>query len=195
MLSCSAIVTPCSVTHQALLSIGLSWQQYWSGLPFPSLGDLPSPGTELMSPSSQVDSFPLRRLEAHESAICIPIFPSLWISFPFRSPWSTEQSPLRCIVGSRQLSILCMVLIRYICQSQFIPCSCCPFGFLYSFTSNRRSRHVVTSNHSLFTLLDHQRARSHFCFPHSRPGVEPAGEPFLMPVFEQHVSSVDFYFF
>ena len=78
--------------------------------------------------------------------------------------------------------------------SQFIPCSRYPFGFLYSFTSNRSSRHAVTSNHSLFTLLGHQRARSHFCFPPSQPGVEPAGQPFLMPVFQQHVSSVDFYF-
>ena len=33
--------------------------QYWSGLPFPSLGDLPNPGIELMSPAWQVDYLPL----------------------------------------------------------------------------------------------------------------------------------------
>ena len=33
--------TPWTVAHQALLSIGLSRQEYWSGLPFPSPGDLP----------------------------------------------------------------------------------------------------------------------------------------------------------
>ena len=32
--------------------MGLSWQEFWSGLPFPSLGDLPDAGTELESPVS-----------------------------------------------------------------------------------------------------------------------------------------------
>ena len=35
---------------QAPLSIGLSWQEYWSGLPFPTLGDLPGPGIEPVYP-------------------------------------------------------------------------------------------------------------------------------------------------
>ena len=34
------------------LPMGFSRQEYWSGLPFPSAGDLPDPGTELMSPAS-----------------------------------------------------------------------------------------------------------------------------------------------
>ena len=37
-------VTPWTVAHQAPLSMGLSWQEYWSALPFPSLEDLPDPG-------------------------------------------------------------------------------------------------------------------------------------------------------
>ena len=41
--------TPCTVAHQASLSMGFSRQEYWSGLPFPPLGDLPNPGTEPMS--------------------------------------------------------------------------------------------------------------------------------------------------
>ena len=36
---------------QAPLSIGFSRQEYWSGLPFPSPGDLPDPGFEPMSPA------------------------------------------------------------------------------------------------------------------------------------------------
>ena len=36
--------------HQAPLSMGFSKQEYWSGLPFPSPGDLPDPGIKLMSP-------------------------------------------------------------------------------------------------------------------------------------------------
>ena len=39
-------VTPWTVAYQAPLSMGFSRQQYWSGLPFPSPGDLPNPGIE-----------------------------------------------------------------------------------------------------------------------------------------------------
>ena len=39
-------VTPWTVALQAPLSIGLSRQEYWSGLPFPSPGDLPNPGLQ-----------------------------------------------------------------------------------------------------------------------------------------------------
>ena len=40
------------VADQAPLSMGFSRQEYWSGLPFPSPGDLPNPGIEPMSPVS-----------------------------------------------------------------------------------------------------------------------------------------------
>ena len=46
------------VAHQAPLSMGFSSQDYWSGLPFPSPGDLPYPGVELGFPSLQADSLP-----------------------------------------------------------------------------------------------------------------------------------------
>ena len=48
-------------SQQAPLSMGLSRQEYWSGLPFPSPGDLPDPGMEPVSPVSlalQADSLP-----------------------------------------------------------------------------------------------------------------------------------------
>ena len=38
-----------TVACQAPLSVGFSRQEYWSGLPFPSPGDLPDPGMELVS--------------------------------------------------------------------------------------------------------------------------------------------------
>ena len=38
--------------------MGFSRQEYWSGLPFPSPGDLPDPGIEPGSPALQVDSLP-----------------------------------------------------------------------------------------------------------------------------------------
>ena len=48
--------TPWTVTYQAPLSMGFSRQEYWSGLPFPSPGDLPDPGTEPVSPALQADA-------------------------------------------------------------------------------------------------------------------------------------------
>ena len=38
------LVTPWTVAHQAPLSMGFSRQEYWSGLPCPSPGDIPNPG-------------------------------------------------------------------------------------------------------------------------------------------------------
>ena len=46
------LATPWTVAHQAPLSMGFPRQQYWSGLPFPSSGDLPDPGIEPTSPAS-----------------------------------------------------------------------------------------------------------------------------------------------
>ena len=51
-------VTPWTVTYQALRSMGFSRQEYWSGLPFPSPGDLPNPGIEPRSPALQTDTLP-----------------------------------------------------------------------------------------------------------------------------------------
>ena len=42
-------VTPWTIADQAPLSMGFPRQEYWSGLPFPSLGDLPDPGIEPVS--------------------------------------------------------------------------------------------------------------------------------------------------
>ena len=49
---------PWTVACQAPLSMGFSRQEYWSGLSFPSPGDLPDPGTEPRSPALQADSLP-----------------------------------------------------------------------------------------------------------------------------------------
>ena len=51
-------VTPWTVARQAPLSMGFSRQGYWSGLPFPSPGDLPNPGIESRSPTLQAYSLP-----------------------------------------------------------------------------------------------------------------------------------------
>ena len=49
--------TPQTIAYQAALFMGFSRQKYWSGLPFPSPGDLPNAGIKPASPELQVDSF------------------------------------------------------------------------------------------------------------------------------------------
>ena len=53
---------PWTVAHQAPLTMGFLRQEYWSGLPFPSPGDLPNPGVDPAYPEApelQMDSLPL----------------------------------------------------------------------------------------------------------------------------------------
>ena len=50
--------TPWTIAYQAPLSMEFSRQEYLSGLPFPSPGDLPNPGIEPGSPSLQADALP-----------------------------------------------------------------------------------------------------------------------------------------
>ena len=60
--SCSVVSgslrTPWTVAYQAPPAMGFSRPEYWSGLPFTSLGDLPNPGTEPWSPALRVDALP-----------------------------------------------------------------------------------------------------------------------------------------
>ena len=53
---CLTLAPPWTVDCQAPLSMGFSRQEYWSGLPYPSPGDLPNPGIKLGSPVPQADS-------------------------------------------------------------------------------------------------------------------------------------------
>ena len=56
---CLTFATPWTVACQASLFMGFPRPEYWSGLPFPSPGDLPNPGMERGSPMLQVDSLPV----------------------------------------------------------------------------------------------------------------------------------------
>ena len=56
---CPTLCDPMDCSPQASLSMGLSRQESWSGLPFPSSEDLPDLGVEPWSPTLQADSLPL----------------------------------------------------------------------------------------------------------------------------------------
>ena len=62
-----------AVACQAPLSMGFSRQEYWSGLPFSSPGDLPDPGIEPGSPALQEDSLPTElHGKPYDSLIILP---------------------------------------------------------------------------------------------------------------------------
>ena len=56
--SCLTLATPWTIACQVPLSMGISRQEYWSRLPFPSPGDLPHPGIERGFPALQANSLP-----------------------------------------------------------------------------------------------------------------------------------------
>ena len=74
-----------------------SRQVYWSELPFPSLGDLPNPGTEHMSPDSlalQADSLPLSHLGS----------------------WYLDNNILKMLLGDENLSKLIVAMVTPLCE-------------------------------------------------------------------------------
>ena len=78
MLSCVQLfATPRTVAHQVPLSVEFSRPEYWSGLPFPSSGDLPNPGIKARFHALQSDSL-----------LSQPLGKSLW-EYPFISKHAT----------------------------------------------------------------------------------------------------------
>ena len=55
--SCPPLCDPMDVAYKVPSSMEFSRQEYWSGLPFPSPGNLPDPGTEPGSPALQTGAF------------------------------------------------------------------------------------------------------------------------------------------
>ena len=57
-----------------------SKQEYWNGLPFPSPGDLPNPGTEPEAPELQADSLPPEPTEKHLKEKRTPIITFIYVN-------------------------------------------------------------------------------------------------------------------
>ena len=87
---------PWTVAHQAWLSIGFPRQEYWSGLLFPSPGDLPHPGIKPRSPALQVDC-----LSAE-----LPGKPQM--------PWSAQALDKLIITEGRPTVLLCYLSFKYL---------------------------------------------------------------------------------
>ena len=74
-------VTPWTVACQAPLSMGFPRQEYWSGLPLPSPGDLPDPRVDPESPALQADCLPTEPPPIYEKSpffsFDLPLFVNL----------------------------------------------------------------------------------------------------------------------
>ena len=67
-------------------SMGFSRQEHWSGLPFPSPGDLPNPGIEPRSPALQADSLPSEPTGKPENWVLSPNVGFGWLWAPVNGP-------------------------------------------------------------------------------------------------------------
>ena len=95
------------IAHQAPLSTGFSRQEYWSGSPFPSPGDLPNPGMDPRSPAFQADSL---LAEAPGE----PTYKFFKCESPRTSaggfPLNRQCSRARCLQGGRARLLICWLL-------------------------------------------------------------------------------------
>ena len=66
-----SFVTPWTAVHQAPLSTGFPGQEYWSGLSFPSSGDLPDPGLKPASPAMSGEFFTVEPEESPDVEIYV----------------------------------------------------------------------------------------------------------------------------
>ena len=88
----STLAIPCTVAHQAPLSMGFPRQEYWSGLPFPSPEDLPDPGVKAGSSALQADSLPTEPPRKH-----------LWLAVHVEKCPKRRSSTSKCNVIGIQL--------------------------------------------------------------------------------------------
>ena len=98
---CPTLCNRCTVAYQAPLSMGFSRQEYWSGLPFPSPGDLPDPGIKPWSLALQADALtseppekPLTgsRFFLIQRDTCTPVFTAA--PFIIARTWKQPRYPL-----------------------------------------------------------------------------------------------------
>ena len=84
------LATPWTVTHQAPLSMGFPRQEYWSGLPFPSPGNLPANAEDAGSIPGLED--PLEKEMATHSNI-----------LAWEIPWTEEPDGLQFLGSQKEL--------------------------------------------------------------------------------------------
>ena len=110
-------------SSQFPLSMRLLRQEYWSGLPFPSPGDLPDPGSEPLSPPRQADSLPTELFSSIQFS-CSVVSDSLRPHGPQHARPPCPSPTPRVYSNSSPLSLWCDPTI-----SSFVPFSSCLKSF------------------------------------------------------------------
>ena len=99
LLQSRLFATPWTVAYLASLSMGFSWQEYWSGLPCPSPGDLPDPRikpTAPISPILHMDYLPLsHQVIKYIQIIHTHIHTHTYISLSHRRHFLMEEKPFK----------------------------------------------------------------------------------------------------
>ena len=119
--------TPWAVACQAPLSMGFSRQGCWSGLPFPSPGDLPDPGIAPVSPVSpalQADSLLAESLTSPSDTLCwspkAPQSPQIWAQLilspraRFSSCVSVSRMTVSIPLSYKKQKIICRCLFPFL---------------------------------------------------------------------------------
>ena len=88
--SCLTLGNPWTLDHQVPLSMVFSRQEYWSGLSFPSPGDLPEPGMEHIAPILQADDLPLNH---RGSSYKLVVFRNFKVYTDFHSKQCCQPNP------------------------------------------------------------------------------------------------------
>ena len=104
-------VIPWTVARQAPLSVEFSRQEYWSGLPFPFLGDFPNPGIEPSSPGSPVLA---SRFFTTEEA------PRTYTFLPEDNKSNNSSSVRGLVLPMFPHSNFSLILLHYFCNSSIL---------------------------------------------------------------------------
>ena len=134
--------TPWTVAYQAPPSMGSSRQEDWSGLPFPSPGDLTNPGIELGSPALQADALPS---ELPGKLWQLPTRSNNNTSIFFSNCWALFIKPNRVPSHHKQIGVVCL----FLSNSHL---SCFSSLTVMATASHMRSNNSGESRHLIFPL-------------------------------------------
>ena len=134
--------TPWTVAYQAPPSMGSSRQEYWSGLPFSSPGDLTNPGIELGSPALQADALPS---EVPGKLWQLPTRSNNNTSIFFSNCWALFIKPNRIPSHHKQIGVVCL----FLSNSHL---SCFSSLTVMATASHMRSNNSGESRHLIFPL-------------------------------------------